>query len=314
MRTHTRRGADQRTVGFNPRSSGDRDRLRALRHPAALRIWNGAYDSDGRWSDARAVALAASILRTGLFVEEANVGTRGRGAGLRGRYGLTRAPNHRTPARDDATHKRGSPAMPRSCVYAWPRSPNRGRFRAAAATPAAGQRLFRTRARPCPRPAPPRPHQVDRLVAHDDAAPNRSPQPTAQRTPTYASVVPPRAGRCRSSRIGRSVRRLICYAALLRVLPRKTRSTATRAGAAASLSAAAHHAAGAAASVQRRCRCAWRVLQAEDRAAHRVSVAGPRTLRIWHAAACAAARDSVDGYAADIVRRVRRMCASHCAG
>ena len=62
MRTRTRRGADQRTVGFDPRDESDRDRLRELRHPAALRIWNGAYDREGRWSDERAAALAAAIV------------------------------------------------------------------------------------------------------------------------------------------------------------------------------------------------------------------------------------------------------------
>ena len=62
MRTRTRRGAEQRTVGFDPRDESDRDRLRELRHPAALRIWNGAYDREGRWSDERAAALAAAIV------------------------------------------------------------------------------------------------------------------------------------------------------------------------------------------------------------------------------------------------------------
>ena len=60
MRTRTRRGADQRTVGFDPHDESDRNRIRELRHPAALRIWNGAYDQEGRWSDARAAAIAAA--------------------------------------------------------------------------------------------------------------------------------------------------------------------------------------------------------------------------------------------------------------
>ena len=48
------------------------------RHPAALRIWNGAYDRDGRWSDARAAELERAASGAAPRIARANpaAGTR----------------------------------------------------------------------------------------------------------------------------------------------------------------------------------------------------------------------------------------------
>lgn len=60
MRTRTRCAADQRVLGFDPTRDCDRARLRALRHPPALAIWDASYDKHGRWDAARAAKAAAA--------------------------------------------------------------------------------------------------------------------------------------------------------------------------------------------------------------------------------------------------------------
>jgi len=56
-----RLGCNLRVIGFNPESPADRARLRSLRHPPALRIWDAGYDKDGWWAAERATAMATSM-------------------------------------------------------------------------------------------------------------------------------------------------------------------------------------------------------------------------------------------------------------
>ena len=66
MRPRTRHGDVQRVIGFDKTCTSDRARLRALRHPPALAIWDAGYDDEheGQWDASRAAAAAAVAMRS----------------------------------------------------------------------------------------------------------------------------------------------------------------------------------------------------------------------------------------------------------
>ena len=60
MYTRVPLGCDVRTIGFD--SKRDRQRFKNLHHPPMLDVWNAAYDAEGRYNDALALAAAKAAI------------------------------------------------------------------------------------------------------------------------------------------------------------------------------------------------------------------------------------------------------------